>query len=199
MRRSRTVIGWFAIAGLTALCDGDACVIAGSQAAMRKIVARRTTRDALSMTIKKTRFGEIMTGLRLGAAYCFDEEVYNRFFPLAQLEGLKLGPQDFSDPGPHGLHFFRVQWCWQPPDEPCRFRACDQPRRARRPEGHRPPGRWPGVRARGPACQHPKKGGNEEGRNQLTSSRNVNYAPPCKTGCYGAETSGGSGFFSGAE
>jgi len=62
------------------------------------------------MTIKKTTFGEIMTGLRLGAAYCFDQEAYNRFFPLAQRDGLNLGPQDFSDPGPHGLHFFRVQW-----------------------------------------------------------------------------------------
>jgi len=49
LRRSRTVIGWLAIAGLNALCDGDACVIADSQAAMRKLVARRTTRDALSM------------------------------------------------------------------------------------------------------------------------------------------------------
>ncbi len=51
-----------------------------------------------------------MTGLRLGAAYCFDEEAYNRFFPLAQMEGLSLGPEDFSDPGPHGVHLLRVQW-----------------------------------------------------------------------------------------
>jgi len=110
LRRSRTVIGWFAVAGLNALCDGDACVIAGSQETMRTIIARRATRGAPSMTIKKTTFGEIMTGLRLGAAYCFDQEAYNRFFPLAQRDGLNLGPQDFSDPGPHGLHFFRVQW-----------------------------------------------------------------------------------------
>ena len=105
------MIGWFAVAGLNALCDGDACVIGGSQEAMRRIVARRTTRVAPAFTIKKTTVGEIMTGLRLGAAYCFDEEAYNRFFPLAQVEGLNLGAQDFSDPGPHGLHFLRVQWC----------------------------------------------------------------------------------------
>jgi hypothetical protein len=78
---------------------------------MRKIVEGRTTRGAPSLTIKKTRFGEIMRGLRLGAAYCFDEEAYNRFFPLARMEGLNLGPEDFSDPGPHGVHLLRVQWC----------------------------------------------------------------------------------------
>jgi len=110
LKRSRTVIGWFAVAGLNALCDGDACVIAGSREAMRTIMARRAVGGAPSLTIKKTRFGEIMTGLSLGAAYCFDEEAYNRFFPLAQREGLSLGPEDFSDPGPHGVHLFRVQW-----------------------------------------------------------------------------------------
>ncbi len=53
---------------------------------------------------------KIMTGLRRGAAYCFDEQAYNRFLPLAQMEGLSLGPEDFSDPGPHGVHLLRVQW-----------------------------------------------------------------------------------------
>jgi hypothetical protein len=110
LNRARTVIGWFAFAGPNILCDGDACVIAGSPEAMRKIMARRATRGAPPLTIKKTRFGEIMTGLRLGAAYCFDEEAYNRFLPLAQREGLDLGPEDFSDPGPHGVHLLRVQW-----------------------------------------------------------------------------------------
>jgi len=110
LSRSRTVIGWFAFAGPNILCDGDACVIAGSQEAMRRIMARRSTRGAPSLTIKKTRFGEVMTGLSLGAAYCFDEEAYNRFFPLAQREGLSLGPEDFADPGPRGVHLVRVQW-----------------------------------------------------------------------------------------
>ena len=104
------MLGWFAFVGPNVLCDGDACVIAGSPEAMRRIMARRAVRDAASFTIKQTRFGEIMTGLRLGAAYSFDEEAYNRFFPLAQMEGLSLGPEDFSDPGPHGVHLFRVQW-----------------------------------------------------------------------------------------
>ena len=111
VNRSRTVMGWFAFAGPSALCDGDACVIAGSQEALRRIIARRARRGAPALTIKQTRFGEIMTGLRLGAAYCFDEEAYNRFFPLAQREGFSLGSEDFSDPGPGGLHLVRVQWC----------------------------------------------------------------------------------------
>ena len=40
----------------------------------------------------------------------FDEEADNRFLPLAQSEGLNLGPEDFSDPEPHGVHLLRVQW-----------------------------------------------------------------------------------------
>lgn len=108
--RRRTVIGSFASTGPNVLCDGDACVIAGSQEALRRIIMRRVTRGALALTIKKTRFGEIMTGLRLGAAYCFDEQAYNRFLPLAQREGFNLGPEDFSDPGPYGVHLLRVQW-----------------------------------------------------------------------------------------
>jgi hypothetical protein len=51
-----------------------------------------------------------MRGISLGAAYCFDEESYNRFYPLATQEGLKLGPEDFSDNTRPGFHFVRVQF-----------------------------------------------------------------------------------------
>jgi hypothetical protein len=47
-------------------------------------------------TIRKTRFGEIMRGLSLGAAYAFDEESYGRFLPLGREAGLALADADFS-------------------------------------------------------------------------------------------------------
>ena len=47
----------------------------------------REGRGSPSLTIKKTRFGKIMTGLRLGAAHCFDEEAYNGIFQLEQGRG----------------------------------------------------------------------------------------------------------------
>ena len=75
------------------------------------IMERVATRGSPSLTIKKTRFGKIRRGLRLGAADCFDEEAYSRFFPLAQMDGLSLEPAGLLRSGPHGLHLFRVQWC----------------------------------------------------------------------------------------
>ncbi len=57
-------------------------------------------------TIRKTRFGEIMRGLRLGAAYAFDEESYGRFLPLGRAAGLALAAADFQR---HKERFFTVQ------------------------------------------------------------------------------------------
>ena len=59
-----------------------------------------------SHTIRKTRFGEIMRGLRLGAAYAFDEASYARFLPLGKAAGLALSDADFSL---HGERFFTVR------------------------------------------------------------------------------------------
>lgn len=78
---------------------------------MRTFLSRLVGGSSSRFIVKKTRFGEVLTGLRLGAAYAFDEEACNRFFPLAQQHGLGLGPEEFSDPGPPGaVHLVRVQW-----------------------------------------------------------------------------------------
>jgi len=101
------VIGFFAYFGKgEVICDGDACIIAGSEAKMRDYISRMNLKG--SPAIKKTRFGEIKKGLRLGAAYCFDEEAYSRFYPPAEKAGIKAGPQDFPGETPTGLHSVRV-------------------------------------------------------------------------------------------
>ena len=105
------VIGYFAYsAGGAVICDGDACIIAGSEAKMRDYITRMQLQDipTAGLTIRKTRFGEIAKGLGLGAAYCFDEEAYNRFYPLSEKAGIKAGPEDFSGETPTGMHFVRV-------------------------------------------------------------------------------------------
>jgi len=110
VERASKVIGYFAyVPPMEAFCDGDACVIAGSEAGLLEYIAARDPRDVKKNKIKKTRFGEIVRGIGLGAAYAFDEDAYNRFFPLAQEEGFDLGPEDFSQPSPTGMHFIRVQ------------------------------------------------------------------------------------------
>ena len=105
------VIGYFAYASQTeVVCDGDACVVAGSDAALRTYISELGAVDGISHTVKKTRFGEIMRGMNLGAAYAFDEVAYSRFYPLAQREGYDFGPEDFSATGlGKGVHLVRVQ------------------------------------------------------------------------------------------
>jgi hypothetical protein len=104
------VIGDFAYTPpVHAVCDGDACVIAGSEARMKRYVEAIASGSFKETRIKKTRFGEILKGLKLGGAYAFDEEAYKRFHPLAEKAGLPMTPQDFSGPSPTGMHFVRIQ------------------------------------------------------------------------------------------
>ena len=98
----------------TVLCDGDACLIVGSEAKLKAYLAALNTELPKPYEIKKARFEDVRRVLQLGGAYAFDEEAYNRFYPLAQKAGLKVGPEDFSTPPPPGLkrpalHLVRVQ------------------------------------------------------------------------------------------
>lgn len=101
------VIGYFAFfPPMSVFCDGDACVIAGSEEAIMRYIGPDSSLSA--STIRKTRFGEILDGMRRGGAYAFDEQSYKRFYPLAAKAGLSLGPEDFSGDSPTGFHFVRV-------------------------------------------------------------------------------------------
>lgn len=99
------VIGYFAYSSPRAVvCSGKACVISGSEGAMRTYLQEFGAKGG--HTIRKTRFGEIMQGIRLGAAYAFDEESYGRFLPLGRAAGLALSDADFSR---HNDRFFSIQ------------------------------------------------------------------------------------------
>jgi len=99
------VIGYFAFSSPTAIiCEGDACVIAGTEKRMRDYIASTAVESSEKKTIKKTRFGEIIRGMEMGAPYAFDEESYNRFYPLANKIGLELKEEDFSETET-GFHF----------------------------------------------------------------------------------------------
>ncbi|MBI4190953.1 MAG: hypothetical protein HY525_10500 [Betaproteobacteria bacterium] len=104
------IIGYFAYATLSEVfCDGDACIIAGSEADLKRHLQALGDDAGKQYTVKKTRFSEVMRGMSLGAAYAFDETAYNRFYPPANAEGLDVGAEDFSGPSPTGRHFVRVQ------------------------------------------------------------------------------------------
>lgn len=77
---------------------------------MKGYISKMGKEEVSKHTIRKTKFGDIMRGIRLGGAYCFDEEAYNKFYPLAQKEGLEIGAEDFSGETPTGMHFVRIQF-----------------------------------------------------------------------------------------
>jgi len=104
------VIGYFAYhRGGEVICDGDSCVIAGSEEKMKAYIAASAGEITKKPTIKKTRFGEIKRGMELGGAYSFDEESYSRFHPVARKAGINAGPEDFSEQRPGKVHLVRVQ------------------------------------------------------------------------------------------
>ena len=111
--RSRKIIGYFAFASPTeVVCTGDrgnACVISGSVRAMKAFLKEIDPHDQKRHIVKKTRFGEILRGLNLGAAYGFDEEAYKKFYPLARKEGLPVGEANFNEMEDKNFQFFTVQ------------------------------------------------------------------------------------------
>jgi len=108
--RHTKVIGYFAYASPTeVVCTDEACVITGSEEAMKDCIIEIDPDGRKKNTIKKTRFGEILKGLQLGAAYAFDEESFSRFYPLAKQEGLDVAEADFKKQKSEGWRFFTVQ------------------------------------------------------------------------------------------
>ena len=109
--RASRVIGYFAyFSPERVICTEDqACVIAGSEQAMRALVEEINPGEAHKATMKKTRFGEVFRGLAVGAAYAFDEDAYGRFYPLGRAEGLPIAEGDFAGERERGNRFFTVR------------------------------------------------------------------------------------------
>ena len=104
------VIGYFAyLSPKEVVCDGVACVISGSEQTMRNYIESIGAGLVENHTIKKTRFRDIIAGMKMGAPYAFDEESYNRFYPLANKIGFNLKKEDFSVPTETGNHFVVVR------------------------------------------------------------------------------------------
>ena len=109
------VIGYFAIRKGTPyiLCDGDACVIAGSEMAMNSYITKLVNDKPSNYKVKKTRFGEIFQGMRMGGVYTFDKRAYNKFVPLAKAQGMPMAEFKFEDdkkPHEDAVRWMRVKW-----------------------------------------------------------------------------------------
>ncbi len=112
-KRNRKVIGYFAFSSpANVVCTGEAgnaCLIAGSVGTMKGYLTEFDPDRSEKHTIKKTTFEEILNGLKMGAAYAFDERSYKIFYPLARKEGLPVSETNFSEKKSEGLRFFTVQ------------------------------------------------------------------------------------------
>ncbi len=100
------IIGFFAhTTPIEIVCDGDACIIAGSEEAMRRYLKSLASNVTRRPMIRKAKFGDIVRAMNIGASYAFDEESYNRFFPLANTVGFSLKQEKFSGSTETGNHF----------------------------------------------------------------------------------------------
>ena len=105
------VIGWFSYTPAGEVCcDGDACVIAETEEKMKFYVNKLGQSDQKDI-IKKTRFGEIIDGMRKGGAYAFDEGSYSRFYDHAVINKITGLPakEEFLENADTGMDFIRVQ------------------------------------------------------------------------------------------
>ncbi len=113
--RLKKVVGYFAIrtGTINILCDGDACVIAGSHKALNKYISKLLGDNSVNYSIKKTSYGEILQGMRMGGVYAFDNKAYNKFLPLAKADGMpSIEFKIEDDPMPHkdAVRLMRVKW-----------------------------------------------------------------------------------------
>lgn len=91
------------------ICDGNACIVAGSKRKMEEYIQHYSTVKNTGI-INKAYFGDIKNVLSLGGAYLLDEESYNRFINLSNKSGLDLQftENEHSDSGGK-LKLFRIE------------------------------------------------------------------------------------------
>ena len=89
IKNASKVIGYFSYTDKgNVFCDDDACVIASSSEAMTDYLSTMASDGSEKNLVRKTRFGEIVEGLRQGAAYTFDSGSYERFYLQAKINDI---------------------------------------------------------------------------------------------------------------
>lgn len=116
MNKDSKVIGFIAQQSgtINLICDGDSAIVAGSEKKMQDYIENIEKHSSKTRyEIKKARYGHILKCLKLGASYSFDEESYDRFYPLAKDENKKMiefGKDANEVTYKGGTHLMRVKW-----------------------------------------------------------------------------------------
>jgi hypothetical protein len=76
---------------------------------MKKMLTIAGVSNIELYTIKKIRFGEILSGMERGGSYAFDEESYSRFRTAAKdSRGLSYGDFDFTPASPDDIKLITI-------------------------------------------------------------------------------------------
>jgi len=83
------IIGYFSYTKSgNVFCDGDSCIILNSKKLIRKLLQTKASIDLEQDLIKKTTFGEVIKGIKLGASYILDKDSYNIFHTIAKTNAM---------------------------------------------------------------------------------------------------------------
>jgi hypothetical protein len=109
------VLGYVAVkpGTINVLCDGDACIVAGSEKKMNEYIKTLSVDRNAKYQISKARYGHVLKAMKLGGVYSFDQESYSRFYPLACEDGIELvdfTPDNQERPNGTAISLMRVQW-----------------------------------------------------------------------------------------
>ena len=116
MRNKDTkVLGYIAVQSgtINVLCDGDSCIVAGSEKLMKEYIAALSVDSNVTYRISKARYGHVTQAMKLGGAYSFDHESFLRFCPLACEDGIGLKnfiPDNQGKPDCPAIQLMRVHW-----------------------------------------------------------------------------------------
>ncbi|TRZ51445.1 hypothetical protein D4S03_05140 [bacterium] len=115
--RDSKVLGFVAsIPGtINMFCDGDSCVVAGSEKQMQDYIAAMSSDPKVKYRITKARYGHVVQAMKLGGAYSFDRESFSRLAPLVQQEGIDLvdfTPDAQTKEEGQGIPLMRLTWTY---------------------------------------------------------------------------------------
>ena len=69
---------------------GDACLVMGSERKLQDHISRKIPEQKFKANLKKIRLGDILRAIKHGDKIVFDEESFNRFYPLGKQIGFEL-------------------------------------------------------------------------------------------------------------
>ncbi len=108
-KNDKKVIGYIASFSRTeVLFVGDACLVMGSEKKLLQHLSKNAPEQKSKANIKKIRFGEIIRAINHDEKIVFDEESFNRFYPLGKQIGYYLDAPSSNANKRSGSNFYLV-------------------------------------------------------------------------------------------